>query len=279
MATSEASTRRYHIAEVGRLTGFTATTLRYYEHAGVVSPPDRTAAGYRVYDDRDVERLRLVSRAKGLGCTLDEIAGLVQAWDADDCGPVKHRLLALVRSKAATLDEHIASQTAFATQLRATSAALADRPVDGPCDDTCGCATAPDTTDVVVVVAGARGGSAGCGCTTAGAEDVRSSGEQADVSPPPKACSLHGRDVDVRIDEWRALLADVVDRQPITNGVRLVLGTPAALAEAARLAAAEHDCCPFLSFALTVDARGMALEATAPPDGRALLDAVVGTVG
>ena len=269
MATVEASTRRYRIAEVGRLTGFTATTLRYYEHAGVVSPADRTDAGYRVYDDRDVERLRLVARAKGLGCTLDEIAGLVRAWDAEECGPVKHRLRALVRDRAAALDAHIAGQTTFAAQLRAAAASLADRPVDGPCDDTCGCATAPETTDVVVARAG------GCACSTAAADHGPTA--HADLPAPGLACSLDGHDVEARIGEWRALLAEGVDRQPITDGVRLVLATSAALAEAARLAAAEHDCCPFLSFALTVDGRGMAIEATAPPDGRALLDAVLGT--
>ena len=268
MATREAPTRRYRIAEVGRLTGFTATTLRYYEHAGVLPPPDRTGAGYRVYDDRDVERLRLVARAKALGCTLDEIAGLVEAWDAEACGPVKHRLRALVRAKAADADEQIASQTALAAQLRATSAALADRPVDGTCDDTCGCATAPDPTDVVA--ARAEGCRAGCGCSTTAT---------AEVAAPRIACSLEGRDLEVRIDEWHALLADVVDRQQITHGVRLVLGTSAALAGAAHLAVAEHGCCPFLSFALTVDGRGTAIEVTAPPDGRALLDAVFGTVG
>ena len=61
---------------MGRLTGFTPTTLRFYENAGVLSPPARTGAGYRSYTDRDVDRLRLIARAKELGCTLDEITGL-----------------------------------------------------------------------------------------------------------------------------------------------------------------------------------------------------------
>ena len=87
MSTTEAPDRRYRIAEVSRLTGFTPTALRYYEDAGVLAPPERTAAGYRTYDDRAVERLRLVARAKELGCTLEEIAWLVEAWDADSPDP------------------------------------------------------------------------------------------------------------------------------------------------------------------------------------------------
>lgn len=38
--------------------------------------PERTPAGDRLYSDRDLERLRLIARAKDLGCTLGA-AGLV----------------------------------------------------------------------------------------------------------------------------------------------------------------------------------------------------------
>jgi DNA-binding transcriptional MerR regulator len=67
MSRSEAPAGRYRIAEVGRLTGFNPTTLRFYETAGVLAPPLRTASGYRTYGDRDVEGLRLIARAQGPG--------------------------------------------------------------------------------------------------------------------------------------------------------------------------------------------------------------------
>src|SRR3546814_10569500 len=107
MSTTEAPERRYRLAEVSRLTGFTPTALRYYENAGVLAPPERTAAGYRAYDDRALERLRLVARAKELGCSLEEVAWLVEAWASDDCGPVKHRLRSLVNAKVIEVDRHI----------------------------------------------------------------------------------------------------------------------------------------------------------------------------
>src|SRR3546814_12783199 len=91
MSTTEAPERRYRIAEVSRLTGFTPTALRYYENAGVLAPPERTAAGYRAYDDRALERLRLVARAKERGCSLEAVAVLVEAWAADDRGSVEDR--------------------------------------------------------------------------------------------------------------------------------------------------------------------------------------------
>jgi hypothetical protein len=54
---------RYRIAEVADRTGFSTPTLRYYEEIGLLPPAERTAAGYRLYDDRAIDRLRFVRAA------------------------------------------------------------------------------------------------------------------------------------------------------------------------------------------------------------------------
>lgn len=56
-------------------------TVRYYERAGLLQPPDRSAAGYRLYDGASVHRLRFVRRAKRLGFSLDDIAELLRLSD------------------------------------------------------------------------------------------------------------------------------------------------------------------------------------------------------
>ena len=61
------------ISELARRTGFPPTTLRYYETLGLLPRPGRTAAGYRVYDDRAEERLAFIARAKAMGLGLEEI--------------------------------------------------------------------------------------------------------------------------------------------------------------------------------------------------------------
>ncbi|HET9609074.1 MAG TPA: MerR family transcriptional regulator [Acidimicrobiales bacterium] len=277
MSTIEAPERRYRIAEVGRLTGFTPTTLRFYENAGVLPPPQRTPAGYRVYDDRAVERLRLIARAKELGCTLEEIAGLVEAWDADECGPVKHRLRSVVSAKVAEIQRHIAEQVAFAAQLQATAASLAGRPVDGPCDESCGCtATIDAEADADTGAGGESADAGGCGCGTGASADAVMLTAGGAAASPPIACSLAGGDMQARIGEWQALLAGVDHREAITDGLRLVFTQPAPLGEITRLAAIEHDCCPFFGFTVTIDGRGIALEVTAPPDGHVVLASVFG---
>src|SRR4051812_43802398 len=140
---------RYRIAEVAVRTGFSTPTLRYYEDIGLLPPTDRTPAGYRLYDDRAIERLNFIARAKQLGCSLDEITDLADAWDSNECAPIKHRLRALVAAKLADTEARIAELTTFATELRNTATTLESAPLDGPCDDTCGCVRGP--TEAVAV--------------------------------------------------------------------------------------------------------------------------------
>lgn len=134
---------RYRIAEVAERTGFSTPTLRYYEDIGLLPPAERSTAGYRLYDDRAIERLTFIARAKQLGCTLEEITDLADAWDSNECAPIKHRLRALVATKLADTEARIAELTTFAKELRATAKTLEPAPLDGPCDDTCGCVRGP----------------------------------------------------------------------------------------------------------------------------------------
>lgn len=275
MTLTETSSGRYRIAEIARISGFSPSALRYYEQAGVLAAPQRTPAGYRVYNDRDVERLRLIARAKDLGCTLDEITDLIQAWDSDECEPVKHRLRALVHDKVAEIETHIAEQTAFADQLRATAETLAGRPLDGPCDDSCGCTTTstPDTTEAGTTSSG-RG--AACSCAGGDGHVVPLGRRNAANGAVPIACSLSGTDMATRVEDWQRLLDTVTRRLKVPGGLRLEFSDRTRIGDLAQLVEAEQSCCPFFSFAISIDHHGLALEVTAPTDGKELLATVFG---
>ena len=70
------------IGEVADRAGVSAAAVRYYERIGVLPAASRSGNGYRTYDERTVERLVFVNRAKRLGCSLEDVADLMLAWTA-----------------------------------------------------------------------------------------------------------------------------------------------------------------------------------------------------
>ncbi len=67
---------RYPIGAVVRLTGISAHVLRMWERRHGVVIPTRTAGNHRLYSEEDVERLRLLERAREMGYSIGFIAGL-----------------------------------------------------------------------------------------------------------------------------------------------------------------------------------------------------------
>jgi len=130
----------YTIGETAERSGFSASTLRYYEGIGLVQPSERTASGYRLYDDRTLLRLAFIARAKQLGCSLDDIADLVGIWDGEACGPVQKRLHDLVTEKLTEAQRQIEELTAFRDQLGQAAVQLTGPATDGPCSEECACA-------------------------------------------------------------------------------------------------------------------------------------------
>ena len=97
----------YTIGEIAERSGFSASSLRYYEGIGLVEPASRTESGYRLYDDHTVNRLAFIARAKQLGCSLEEIADLAGIWDGERCGPVQRRFHELVTAKIRDAERQI----------------------------------------------------------------------------------------------------------------------------------------------------------------------------
>jgi DNA-binding transcriptional MerR regulator len=84
-----AASGRLRIGQLARVTGFTPKTLRYYESIGLLRPVSRTLAGYRLYGEAAVERLRFVRRAQALGLSLRDIGAILEISDAG-CIPCEH---------------------------------------------------------------------------------------------------------------------------------------------------------------------------------------------
>jgi DNA-binding transcriptional MerR regulator len=65
--------------------GLSADTVRYYERVGLLPEPARSPAGYRLYDQAAVGRLRLIKGAQRAGLRLREIGELLQVADQGQC--------------------------------------------------------------------------------------------------------------------------------------------------------------------------------------------------
>ena len=72
------STTRLTIGRLARAAGVGIDTVRFYERAGLMPAPARTASGYRTYARSDADRLTFIRRAKALGFSLDEIGELLR---------------------------------------------------------------------------------------------------------------------------------------------------------------------------------------------------------
>lgn len=88
------TTRRHGVGSVARLAGTTVRTLHHYEAVGLLVPSARSDAGYRLYDDADLERLTRILYYRALGFSLDDIAAaLADPTDLVDHLRRQHRLL------------------------------------------------------------------------------------------------------------------------------------------------------------------------------------------
>lgn len=85
----------YTVGQVARAARVTVRTLHHYDEIGLLSPSGRTRAGYRRYDDADLDRLQQILFYRELGFPLEEIAAILDDPDADPVGHLRrqHELL------------------------------------------------------------------------------------------------------------------------------------------------------------------------------------------
>ncbi|GEM31845.1 hypothetical protein NN3_28520 [Nocardia neocaledoniensis NBRC 108232] len=91
------------IGELASRAQVSTRTVDYYTSQGLLSPVERTASGYRLYDPSDVDRITLVKQLESQGLSLDEITTAFAGDDADTAARLA-RLQTDLRTLQAAID-------------------------------------------------------------------------------------------------------------------------------------------------------------------------------
>ncbi|HEX5651364.1 MAG TPA: Cu(I)-responsive transcriptional regulator [Steroidobacteraceae bacterium] len=114
---AEARRDGYHnIGAASNLTGVSAKMIRHYEEIGLVPAANRTFAGYRLYGEADLHRLRFIRRARSLGFSIRDIGELLSLWS--DSRRASRDVKRLAQSQIAELERKIADMQSMQRTLR-----------------------------------------------------------------------------------------------------------------------------------------------------------------
>jgi DNA-binding transcriptional MerR regulator len=106
------------IGELAERAGTSARTLRYYEQHGLVEA-QRTANGYRRYDEAELRVVHEIRALLAAGFGLDEIRPFVACLRAGNtAGHVCPDSVAVLRRKLAEVDAYIEQLTAVRNRMR-----------------------------------------------------------------------------------------------------------------------------------------------------------------
>lgn len=112
------------IGEVAARTELSIATVRHYDEVGLVTPSARSAGGFRLYTESDIERLHVIRRMKPLGFTLAEMKDLLASFDVlEDDRPTKAQRssaadhLRSCRAKAEESSDRLRRQLGYADEF------------------------------------------------------------------------------------------------------------------------------------------------------------------
>jgi DNA-binding transcriptional MerR regulator len=69
----------YTVQKLGQIAGISTRTLRYYDEIGLLKPTRISSSGYRIYGQKEVDRLQQILFYRELGVSLESIRDLVTA--------------------------------------------------------------------------------------------------------------------------------------------------------------------------------------------------------
>lgn len=97
--TEEEGMDMFTVKQVSEETGVSIRTLRYYDRIGLLHPDDVTDAGYRLYGETAMRRLRYILVYRELDFSLSEIAVMLDKPDAERNRLLQKQIVKLERKR------------------------------------------------------------------------------------------------------------------------------------------------------------------------------------
>ncbi|AIO30367.1 merR regulatory family protein [Burkholderia cenocepacia] len=120
------------IGELAKLSGLTASRIRFYEAEGLITAVERNANGYRDYAPEAVSMLEIIASAQNAGFSLDQIRTLLPLgagnWQHDELVAALRRKVAEIENMQKRLEEN-------RVHLLAAIKSIEERPMDQTCSD------------------------------------------------------------------------------------------------------------------------------------------------
>lgn len=102
------------VNEVSKLTGVSIRTLQYYDKIGLLHPAKYTESGYRLYDDRALEKLQQILLFRELEFPLKDIKAIMDNPNFDRSKALEQQIALLTLKK-----EHLENLIGLARGIKA----------------------------------------------------------------------------------------------------------------------------------------------------------------
>jgi MerR family mercuric resistance operon transcriptional regulator len=119
----------FTIARLAQAADVHVETVRYYQRRGLLAEPAREPGSIRRYSDADVETLRFIKRAQGVGFTLEEAANLLALRSRVCCSATR----TLAASKLEMIDRRLAELKHLRDELAEWIADCDANPTEASC--------------------------------------------------------------------------------------------------------------------------------------------------
>lgn len=121
---------RLTIGEVAKLAGVTTKTVRHYHEIGLLSEPERSESGYRLYAANDLLRLQRIRRLRSFGLSLKRIENILGETGGEHS--LREALEALLAEVSEEMDKLDARRRRLEDLLAQGDEALTGEPSEDP---------------------------------------------------------------------------------------------------------------------------------------------------